>query len=816
MNRRQWLQGLAATSATTFLLNNFAESRDDDAPNDVPESHIAEIGIVNMSHTDFGYTDMPTTVWEIGDENLRRAIRYCRETDDYPEEARFRWTIETIWSLEHFLQTASAQEKRDFDRFADEGRIEVTASPGNLTCVAGRREFERELDRLKPIFDRYRPTVALQTDVNGLPWGFVDALLERGVRNLATAVNGPFAPVERPGFFRWGSKEKDDSLLVWAGLAYAGAFDYFHSAPWRRGPVPHRYDVWYDSPGARDIFVPTKENVEGAREILRSRLPEFDSFPYSDLLLSFTNHTTMDNDVPCRQLSDFIRVWNDSGFVPKLVFTTPGAYFRRLEERARADSPIFYGDWSDWWGSGVASTPSWLSLLSESRRRGADVENALAAFGTEIDAPLRRRIDALNRDLLFAAEHVWGAYDSIADPYGNRTIGCFVEKAAPFYRADEGSKMLKRDILRETPEYESFSQTRTFEVFNPGPGARSGWVDVSKTAQRFEADALEDVATGKHIHLQGVATEYDPVAPNGWINGEIRQRFYLANLPSGAKRRFRLIEDHSPLESKTESDCFQLVFDENGGVRNVVYKPLQKALFNESDAFAPGQIVVERPTNPETIRTEFFSHRMSEKNVRREVAELVESAEDGNPFYYSYRAVLRNEIARRIEQRWNFYDESKTAELTTTIWLNETLDPVAAYVAFPFALESPRVFYDSFGVSTEVGRDALPNSCGEFYSIGSGATFCGADAMIDLATRDVPLGVFDRLQRDGARFPEPPKTARFYSLFLETYWPTNFAVLYPTKLVARYLLTVSEPTSEPRFHPQENDEFWVCPCKETV
>jgi hypothetical protein len=57
-----------------------------------------EVHLVQLSHHDLGYTDLPSSVWREQDENLALALQYCTETDHYRETSRFRYTVEQAWS----------------------------------------------------------------------------------------------------------------------------------------------------------------------------------------------------------------------------------------------------------------------------------------------------------------------------------------------------------------------------------------------------------------------------------------------------------------------------------------------------------------------------------------------------------------------------------------------------------------------------------------------------------------------------------------------------------------------------------------------
>lgn len=55
------------------------------------------------------------------------ALDYCDQTDDYPEDAKFRFTLETSWSVSEYLRTRPKEQVERLKRRIKEGRIEATA-----------------------------------------------------------------------------------------------------------------------------------------------------------------------------------------------------------------------------------------------------------------------------------------------------------------------------------------------------------------------------------------------------------------------------------------------------------------------------------------------------------------------------------------------------------------------------------------------------------------------------------------------------------------------------------------------------------------
>jgi len=509
---------------------------------------IKEIHLINLSHTDFGYTDLPSSAWDYLVENISLAMDYCEETKSYPSEAQFKWTVESIWVLERFLKQASPDDINRFDQLVADGLIEVTAMPGNMSCLVGAYEWDNELDRLSFIYEKYKPRVAIQDDVNGVPLGMIGSLLKRNVKHMVMGANvySGGAPEPAPFVF-WWKNQANQRILVYNGEGYTDAYDYFHTEEWRRGPVPKHYDLWFNPPTGNEIFSSDKKDVLAAYEILKSKMDKFarQGYLYSVLQMSFTNHWFVDNDLPCRQLSEFIKVWNELELYPKLVFSTPSHFFEKVSREISPQLKTIHGEWCDWWADGIAASPSQVSILQAAKRRNVDIGNAIKLLDASTPS-LNKKISELNHDLVFASEHTWGAYDSVARPYGERTKGNHVQKFDYFYRANENSKRIKAEIVRNSESYKPFSRTRSIEVLNPGLKPRSGWAEISAQGMRFKANGAKDSATGKFYPFEEIlGSEWAPLEgaspppaeiPNDvWPFRPAIYRFHIENLQPGRK-----------------------------------------------------------------------------------------------------------------------------------------------------------------------------------------------------------------------------------------------------------------------------------------
>ncbi|MBN1508309.1 MAG: hypothetical protein JW955_15785, partial [Sedimentisphaerales bacterium] len=63
------------------------------------------IYFIPITHHDLGYTDTIENVMNRYASFYDDVLRFCDQTSDWPEEAKYRYTIEGAWSLQHFVAT---------------------------------------------------------------------------------------------------------------------------------------------------------------------------------------------------------------------------------------------------------------------------------------------------------------------------------------------------------------------------------------------------------------------------------------------------------------------------------------------------------------------------------------------------------------------------------------------------------------------------------------------------------------------------------------------------------------------------------------
>ena len=163
---------------------------------------ISEIHLLHHTHVDVGYTDLQPVIFRTHVEYLEQALDLCRDTDDYPDDARFRWISEFSWPVVEFLRRRPERSEELFARLR-EGRLELAGLFLDPTELMDRRAFEMSLLPALQLARQqgFAVTTAMTTDIPGQGWGLADILAEQGLQYLSVSPNAMVSKplqVERP------------------------------------------------------------------------------------------------------------------------------------------------------------------------------------------------------------------------------------------------------------------------------------------------------------------------------------------------------------------------------------------------------------------------------------------------------------------------------------------------------------------------------------------------------------------------------------------------------------------------------------------
>lgn len=405
---------------------------------------IKEILFVHHSHTDIGYTHPQPVVLELHRRFIDEALDIAEATQDYDEESRFRWTCEVTGITEDWWKKADNRNRDRFLAAVKRGQFEVAGLSWHMTPLM---DHSMVLDVLRPVKffrDLGIPVrSAMNTDVNGLPWGVVDALLDHGITGVSMAINEHFGHALKPWprAFRWQSPA-GRTITAYNGFIYGVTSDVMMKVPVSLQEAQAKVPAW--------------------AELWESR-----GYPHEFLMMQITNVRYHDNGSPQPALPDFIRRFNATNPKVRLRFITISDFFDRMRAEPEERLPLLRGDWTDWWNFGAGST---AHETSQAMRGQRDLDTALSLDAWRLTPEPRHaaNLDQSRRALALYCEHTWGADRSVWNLTSPETR---TQQLLKLVTAPEGAslaRMLRRDGLEALATAAGGEDPRVL-IYNPHP-----------------------------------------------------------------------------------------------------------------------------------------------------------------------------------------------------------------------------------------------------------------------------------------------------------------------------------------------------------
>ncbi len=728
------------------------------------------------SHVDIGYSDPQPQVERKQWKNLRDAVELGLKTAAYPVEARFRWNVEGLWSVESYLAQAGADERQAFIAAVRQGTISLQANYTNiLTGLATPEELRRWTDgarRLRAAYGLGPMPTAMHTDIPGLSWTTVAALAQSGVRYFSSGPNYmPGLPDggdrigatlkalgDRP--FWWASPSGEERVLFWmAGRGYS----WFHGLNMGRL-----------SAGSRDDVLAYAKSLTDA------------GYPYDMVQVRYT--IGGDNGPVDPGLSDAVKAWNETFATPRLVIATADAMFAEFERKYGDRLPVYSGDMTPYWEDGALSSAAEEILARGSARRLAQAE-ALWALRNPAAYPAQQAAEAW-RNVILWHEHTWGAADSISQPDRPDVVAQWDYKRAFAQNAEVQSRAL---LAGAAPRPGS-----DVEIANTLGWARSGVVFIP--ADQSKAGDRVRTAEGRGLPSQRLNDGRLAV----WVDSvpamsSIRLRV-TAGAPDAPSAQVRVEAgrlDTGPLRLEIDPSTggiTRLTWRTPGGEDLVLNAGLLGQYF-----YVPGR-------DPGAA--------VSRAGARLTVVERgplvsllrVEGPAPGTEWLrHTVQAVAGSD------------------ELGLTVEMNKA--PVrakeSAHLAFPFSVPEGVIRFDLGEAVVRPDQTVLPGSNQDFFGAHSVVDVSGRTYGVSLATLDAPLiepgGMTDERQNDRGTRNWRDRVAggtALYAYLLNNYWHTNYKAEQSGLLSYRFVLKPHGTFDESalrRFSDEQDQPLLVFP-----
>lgn len=796
--------------------------------------------LVQFSHHDLGYTDLPQNVLNEYITFYDSIARYCEETENWPNDAKFRYQIEQLWSLFHYLRTQPKDKTEKILNLIKNGRLGVSALFGNM--VSGLMGHEEIIRLLYPAFQLKRVYnvpigVAELNDVPGISWGLATALSHAGVNIIA-----PLLP-------RWYYGQYTpfwDESKVTAGREPA--------VFWWEGLDGKRILFWYQNIGfARYIGFD-----KGYDEVFK-KLPEFldkieeNDYPFDIILIRLVGGAR-DNSPPTLKHCAIARDWNNRWAYPRIAVSTLDQFFDNLKKEYQHildKAPVFKGEIPDSdYPAGATSTIQATVI----NRNAHELIPTAEKFATIADRlfgfpyPWRTYIERSYEYSILYDEHTWG----LCCPFGPAQEASRIEKTLNAYKAYSlAHDVLVKGLNKIVDEINLLSKGIYIVVFNPLSWKR---IDVVR-AQLMGPDpcghpmfeAKIDPESQVDILFSSPVVGREPYYPPAEF---FRRPFKIVDLKSGKEVAYNFVSVTDPkMPIQFAADRFEVGKYESRFAQEILFvaedvPPLGYKVYKVEEAKeqVPQQdMEVNEKSAEYTIENEFYRIEIDperiiikslyDKEIERELLDkdaphsfgqiIVRETTTCKEHYMEnmhVRRGLNGPIAKSviidgsalgfplISEEIILYKGIKRVDLNIRA-LKDSTPLLEMYVAFPFHINEPSFTYEGPNIIVSPPNDQLPGTFTCYYPIQHwvnvydknddfGVTLSSIDAHLMMLGGLWPLGI--SFAHHGVTPPGYPskdlRVDRFekghtYSFILTNNFRTNFYATQTGDFLLRFSLT---------------------------
>ena len=751
---------------------------------------------IPITHHDLGYTDTIENVLNRYADFYDDILRFCRETDDWPDEAKYRYTAEGAWAMQHFVETRDKEPLEELGKYVKQGRIEIGALMGNeISGLCGHEELVRLMYpsfRMAHRFDGQILTGSI-TDVPGLSWGLPTIMAGAGVKYFFAGL---------PTYFEWG---RNDIHTFWdeSAVLRNGRPDAFH---WQ-GPDGESVLVYYQ--GSYGFF----GNVTGPHsyEYVMNRLPgELEKMQEEDTPFSVMRyiHNGVDNYPPDMKISEIVRQWNSKWAYPKLIVGTNTMFFEELEKQC-SGIRTFRGELPHTdYVVGALSTAkeTTINRLTHDALAHAEKLATVASLTGDFSYPTKDIRKAYD-DMLLYDEHTWGK----AYPAGKLQDWAWNEKSHYAYRAAGLTQQITDASIRHlVNRIERKEDGHYIVVFNPLSFARTDVVRVPKFrgsgAEVYDLSSPDGgPETCQYVDLTGPQAAV-PYAAYRHARGqfephELRDLVFMAkDVPPLGYKVFKIGGKSSDSPSNNvkvgantlDSRFYMLRIDpETGGISSIYDKESKRELVDDA---APHKV------------NQFVMRWIQSGKIEGPRNVTVKKGQAG-PVCGSLVVEARGPGCPQITQEITLYDRIKRIDFANRI-LKDSTPLQEIYFAFPFKMDKPDFRFEGSNSVINPFRDQFPGSNTNYYSVQHWADVSDGQFGITLSPVESHLLEFGGLWPNycsqahhgidppgyGAAFvaPEQVTKGHMYAFVMSSNFRTNFQPVQQSEILFHYSLTTHE------------------------
>jgi len=725
-----------------------------------------QIYFVQHSHTDIGYTRPQSEILAEHMRYIDYVLDYCDQTDQMPDDAKFRWTCEAAWVTREWLRSSPPEQIERFKKRVAEGRIEVTGMFANMAEIADENVMYDFLQPLKEIREQGIPVkLAMQNDVNGVSWCMPDYFRNTGVKYLIMGVNQTrsIMPFSVPTCFWWESAS-GARLLAFRNDGYGNDFGL--------------------------------TTTELRAENLLARLADYDrrNYQFDRIGFQFSGYLT-DNSPPSTAACELVKKWNEKYEYPKLRIALSSEFLEYVEKNFSDKIPVCRNAWLDWWTDGYGTT----SRETAEVRKTQNIEQVdeglfamTAMMGGNLGTSIEGKIEHISENAIFFDEHTCGADESISQPYSENTTKQWLMKGAYAWEALKKVTLLNEEALARFQPFLKKANFPVIYVINSLGWQRSGHVNLFVDYEVLPANTktrIVDISTGKEVPAQVLVKRAEGAY---WV-------LEVSDIPAMGYKALKIerLDQAATTEPATsvevlENKFYKVAINKNtGAISSLFDKDLKQELADGQNPYNIGQPVKE--TSEKRDKSPFIHTTVNnvkvEKGITGPVWESVKIASDLEGFEKGTAGSPRG-----IELEIRLFKNVKKIEFRYMARKLIITDPEALYVAFPFSFPGGRIIFETIGGTVAQGQQ-LSGSASDWNTSQNFVAVRGKTGQIVVVSNEAPLWQFSDFNMNKyERYPKPGKPW-LYSWVMNNYWFTNFRAFQEGGFSWSYQMTSTSDTT---------------------
>lgn len=704
---QQWLLKTGDTSAETQL--------------SVHPVRQWQLHISLHSHTDLGFTDTISNVAQIHADNTDQAMLLMEETADWPEESRFRWTMEITWQLEQYLKLRGPEAAPKLKKYLQSGQIELAALyAGEHVDALGHEEAVRAFYLAAKYRKEFGIPVdtAMLCDVPGSTEGLVQIMAKSGIKNFIIADNNFCAPIlkrtDLPRPFNWRSRSGDEVTTWYTDHPYFAYIEGRH------------YGI--------------SESINAARKKLPYRLLEQEQAGYAHDLIHV--QYAFDNFRLEFRPALVVREWNEKWEWPKLELSTPRRFFNAI--RSSGDEiPTRSGDLTEWWTSTFNQYPVESAISKRLHDEIPNIEILSTLFNNSQGNKSfqNQRFEDIYHDVLGWDEHsgngqIWEAEDPEDE------MRALDEGYGLIYKARENLDLQTTNLTKMMAQSFRTDSKNAIVVANSLNWSRGGKAVISDTQPNTSYCLFDpDDSPLSHGHFSNISGElciHSPEVPAlGYRTFTLKTADVCGSTDHIEKKTTVTCEVDDTSHILSSRHLSLRINKFSGEICRLCRISDGKILHNSEFSSGLGSVQFWESHLPEPIVMGRFHRsyyegvpgkpvqlnlpaectievRMSENQADSPFIEIIHKYVD---VAWLSRKISFNDSGERLCLDYNFHHIGFLKSGLLEAIEHTPNFPSMIYLAFPFEMNHPVFSYESTGMSLEAGDNQMKGSNHDFYAV---------------------------------------------------------------------------------------------------